>query len=883
MPLGTIPEPTPEEQPADVAMIGSDGKIYDVPAANVEAAKAGGWIVSKPETSVVDALNQQKAATITEETQQSIADHEQQTQEMMNDQIAAFNKGKHEEYLKQNTPGALITGLTSFGNEAALGLPDKYAVSLGLRTPEEQELRERSKEEHPYASGIGSTAGFLTSAYAGGEVLNPLAKAAEGSVLLKGVAPAGESLWSAATKAAEAGVAQGFGASYAGKVAAKAASSAIVGAGFSAPEAIIQSFQGDYAAAGESVAIGIGLGGLMGATEAGVLAPAWKGFKELPSKIGTVPNVVTDWLNERQTSGMRRVDEFVMQDLGITKKGLKKIDVKGAEIVSNFVSDIKKDGKSFFELSRKDRFEEIENIRKDTGKKLGAFREEFEKYQNELPPEKQFNKNDVYKRADELTERLSPELIRQSPNMVNMKNFVNELLGTPAIEDGLGNIIVDAKKGVLEHFLGENELSTPVNLNKAQKLTEMLRERALGFKGDFTNVDSKTKKDIMFGLYNIVDNELNRTMNNIAEAKLAPDKYVDFISNNRKYAATKMIQNYGANKFDAVKASSMMKGAISYGLGGAILHGPIGAVQAFGVKVAQNAVADWWHKTGSAKALSIAIKASAGQDIFGALIAKDGMDRLAQHIDNIPQMIKDISHRSIVRAIPEYRDPIGVFLGDKAKGTKDQQFAAAAKIINSHAANPDALVRSLEPVATILSKSSPNLAAQYVQTALNAAAYLHSTLPRNPNPPQPFQKDTWKPTEAQKQDFADRVEIVNNPMAAIKHAIKGTLSKAHIQTSATVYPSLHQKQTTEIVNAAFSGKLDAVPYQTRLQLSKFTGGILDPSLKNLSAIQQNYQVPAATGGSAPPGRTKGGKAATSHMPSLQTDVQRRSYGSYSKS
>ena len=195
------------------------------------------------------------------------------------------------------------------------------------------------------------------------------------------------------------------------------------------------------------------------------------------------------------------------------------------------------------------------------------------------------------------------------------------------------------------------------------------------------------------------------------------------------------------------------------------------------------------------------------------------------------------------------------------------------------------MLRSLEPVATILAKTSQPLAQAYITASLQAAQYLHSVVPRNPNPPQPFERDNWKPTETQKKELADAIEVANNPLVVLDHVAKGTLSRAHAAASANMYPSLHIKRNDKIQEVAFSHDAPKVSYGQRLQLSTLTGGHLDPSLKNLAAIQSSINTPMSSSPNpAPISHHKGAnKAAMSHTPSLQTDVQRRSYGSYGKS
>lgn len=143
---------------------------------------------------------------------------------------------------------------------------------------------------------------------------------------------------------------------------------------------------------------------------------------------------------------------------------------------------------------------------------------------------------------------------------------------------------------------------------------------------------------------------------------------------------------------------------------------------------------------------------------------------------------------------------------------------------------PDQLANGLASVHQKLSEVAPNIAPHIHTTAINAIQYLNSKLPNAGNE-LPMDSEEG-PSKAQKSQWLQLHETVNNPLSVLDHVKNGTLGGHHVEAIKTVYPDLHQEMVNKMNEeiGALKAKGQSVPYKLRSGIAQLTGSPLDSSM-----------------------------------------------------
>ena len=259
-------------------------------------------------------------------------------------------------------------------------------------------------------------------------------------------------------------------------------------------------------------------------------------------------------------------------------------------------------------------------------------------------------------------------------------------------------------------------------------------------------------------------------------------------------------------------------------------------------------------------------------DNVGGLMAKDSNIALAKYMDKIPAILsgKVVIPRTVVG--------IQHMIGKTSGLSNDQQYDKLVSSINRAATDIESTAHKVGAIAAVFSAHG-DLAHLVAQKQFAAIAYLQSQIPKNPNAPRPFQKDDWKPSMQQKQEFLQKVAVVNDPQIVWSHFQAGVMTKIDRDTLKAVYPTIYDQMVQKIVQTAYDPRNPPLDHNKRMKLSMFTGVPLDASLKNINSIQSAVAMPSApqapTKKQANPRPSRAPKF--EHAPSLQTSTQRLEY------
>ncbi len=164
------------------------------------------------------------------------------------------------------------------------------------------------------------------------------------------------------------------------------------------------------------------------------------------------------------------------------------------------------------------------------------------------------------------------------------------------------------------------------------------------------------------------------------------------------------------------------------------------------------------------------------------------------------------------------------------------------KEVRELATNPEALLERIAKNLEAVGPVAPGVASALAARANVAVQYLAKAaeVPPKPGPLAP----DWVPTEAERNEFTQKLEVVEDPMSVMRHAAAGTLTDMQVEALKTVYPSLWQSMSEAALAKVAEGPKE-VPYSARLMLSVLTGIDVDGSL-SFEAIVSNQNAIRAT-------------------------------------
>lgn len=157
--------------------------------------------------------------------------------------------------------------------------------------------------------------------------------------------------------------------------------------------------------------------------------------------------------------------------------------------------------------------------------------------------------------------------------------------------------------------------------------------------------------------------------------------------------------------------------------------------------------------------------------------------------------------------------------------------------IRHMATDPMALVERVAANMGKVGTVAPGVAAALTAQADRAVKYLADAA-REPPKKGPLAAD-WVPSEAQRFEFAQKLQVVERPMSVLQHAAAGTLTSAQVDALRAVYPRLYATISQKALEQALGAK--SVPYRSRLMLSMLTGMDLDGTTSQ-EALARNQEA-----------------------------------------
>jgi hypothetical protein len=205
--------------------------------------------------------------------------------------------------------------------------------------------------------------------------------------------------------------------------------------------------------------------------------------------------------------------------------------------------------------------------------------------------------------------------------------------------------------------------------------------------------------------------------------------------------------------------------------------------------------------------------------------------------------------------------------GSGAASAPRMDFEARLQAIRQIASSPEAIAHQISPA---LWGAAPATVGQSLAQAQKAAQFLLQKAPKDPNLglPEALQKP-WKPSPVEISRWNSYVDVVEDPVAAVKKMGTGQIAQESLEALRTVYPQMYAEFQAKMLERLGTEK--KLSYQKKLQLSKILGPqIMGTSPMHLQILQQ---VHATVGGAQPMGAPDG-RQKVNPQENMATQAQR---------
>lgn len=715
-------------------------------------------------------------------------------------------------------------------SEFLMGIPEMARKSS--MTEADKTAFDTIQAQHETAATAGTATGIAASLFVpiGGEA---------------GVAAKAESI--AGRAMAKLGIEAGGMAS---KIGIGAAKGAATGALYSAPHALAQAVFDDPTAAGESMAVGIGMGAAVGGL--GPLAGKFIDYVK-PIALGKAAAATEEAANLRTMKllGLERgtmnklggADEAqaigkVFEEAGIIKPGMKREAMLGA----------------------------VEKLGEDSGTTIGSILKELDEHvAADTKTRREFIKAafdtdpmTAYQRLEGATlpngrtmkgwndpglaaESFKPSALVSAINDNLVSNKVGPFFESDMkmAKKAIEQVIATATGEAAPRFKGELSSQLAQLVQHAQGLEAVSLEKGQELKKLFQPNFSKnpltlTDRDhLQRSIYSLVTDELNNAAERLATQAERPDLASQYDLAKRQYRAvmqTKQMRQNLVSKEDGNRFFSpsdhsighfggMLGGAHAAEHGGSMLSGGLtGMLAGYAAKrIAESTPFQTTMVSGL----------NAGAKLMRTLAAQNFSEKIAALDSAIVRMGTRTAQAAMNRdrkAETQDVSPISAFIGGTETDPRKAYEAFESKIgplLN----NPDKMSAHLQSLASPIAEAGdPEAAMGMMQTQLRAYEHLFSNMPKSKLNAALFYNPEYRPTNAEIRDFSERVAAASDPFYLTRKIEDGTLGKAHIEAVKAVHPQTFGLIASRIkamgYENAIAQKGTTLPYDARQRLTR---------------------------------------------------------------
>lgn len=183
------------------------------------------------------------------------------------------------------------------------------------------------------------------------------------------------------------------------------------------------------------------------------------------------------------------------------------------------------------------------------------------------------------------------------------------------------------------------------------------------------------------------------------------------------------------------------------------------------------------------------------------------------------------------------------------------EYERRANQINRLRSDPAALANRVGDALGGTSSAAPKVHAAATATAIRGMEFLADKLPKGREDPYTAQPQLERPrvSDAEAARFKRFLAAVDDPTVVLDEAVKGTLTRDHVEAVKAVYPALYEEMRVQVMESLATSK-KKLSYTRRIQLGILLDLPTDKTLSPefLSAIQGTYAQGAGEAESPPP-------------------------------
>mgnify|MGYP006397606907 CR=1 FL=1 len=177
-----------------------------------------------------------------------------------------------------------------------------------------------------------------------------------------------------------------------------------------------------------------------------------------------------------------------------------------------------------------------------------------------------------------------------------------------------------------------------------------------------------------------------------------------------------------------------------------------------------------------------------------------------------------------------------------------QQFRKQRNQLNEIMRDEQSLFVRLQEAVPAIPTANPDLT-QYLQsTIVRGLTFLYENIPTDPNAGHSvvFDPDKYNPSNQQLMDWQAYNEIINSPLAILRHISRGSLTPEHVRTLSQVYPDLYRYMQDALLKA-MAVRSPKIRLPQEVSLSTFVQQPIGAGMAHISGFQQTFRQPEGQG------------------------------------
>ena len=710
--------------------------------------------------------------------------------------VETDNQRQIREYVKENEglSGDVKAFIGSAVNEFALGIPDLVAKKAG--DPLEAAKTEALRDQHDFASSMGSATGFGSSLFYGGPVWKAGSKV-------------GQATTKYLTKKLATETTEGAAKSAAKNLMAKAGGAGVEGLIGTAPVAATEAMLGDPGQAAETLLAGLGVGGFLGGSGAML-----KSFGKVAKETETAQKMRDLFTGDIKANLSSKADELAVEALGPKLKHYKK-DLKSlsAELDDEWGTirvedDVRKIGRDVIESGALDglpsKAKIADRLRVTTGDLKAQVAKKFDALDATYGDSIKIQGADLVGEVEELFQK-NDELL-QSAYKKEMRAFIKNEWQDMAALGPMSLRELNKEKAAWQNKLNARG-ALPTLDESARKAFTNLIPQAMNnaIRKRTYAIDKNAAKDLI---------ETQTKLGNLSKAlKVAEDASQSSSANN----------DFGLTSF----VTGM--GGLAYGGLDMAIIGLAGR--------------EFVRKHGDNLASKILDRSQA------VIFAEQAMKRAAIKMDELPKTMQRIQKgRDNFRAFSS-----GTLARLMGEPDRDRDFEERLEVarrfvekVETLVANPAYMENQMAGIGGVFETGgAPNIGAEVTMQYQNLFQYIAEIAPtiETKTPLNPYPQE---PSTIELSMFEQQMLIIEDPFRAFDELAAGTLTPKQVETLERVYPKIYALMRNRVIDLA-SQPGSSFDYDTRLNLSMLLDIPLEPSLKDIAAYQAMNEEGAEEG------------------------------------